>query len=219
MSEPERIKDIIDEKSEILNEKSVSENEGSLEETKPKNGGVRPGAGRPKGSVAKSTRTALEAKNRFIERVHKNVDTLFDAQLALAKGEQYLFVKYHVGEGKNQKTIVDVVEDRETIADYLQDDGYTLNHNEDDAYYYISTKPANNQAIDSLLNRAFGKAPEKIEIEGGFFKANQLNIQIVSSDHVVEGEIIEGDEVEQTEMTEENDISITETQQETELSA
>lgn len=191
MAEPQRIKEILEEKSENLNvilqhtSDVVSDDEGTLEVEKPKNGGARAGAGRPKGSIAKSTRTALEIKTHFINRVHANVDTLFNAQLALAKGESFLFAKSTSGEGKDRKVTVSVVDDEDTISSYLEDDGYTLNSDADDVYYYISTKAANNQAIDSLLNRAFGKAPEKIEIEGGFFKVDKLLIQIVNPEHIM----------------------------------
>lgn len=186
MKDPESIKEILDEKTEKL--KNIQQNEtkiSTIEEPKPKqNGGARPGAGRPKGSMSEAKRTTLEAKNHFIEMVKKNVNTLFNAQIDLAKGEKCLYVKYHTGEGKDKKVHIDVVEDSQTISKYLQDEGYTLNKGDGDEYYFISTKPANNQAIDSLLNRAFGKAPEKIEIEGGFFKQETLKIEIVKPEEI-----------------------------------
>lgn len=183
MSEPESIKEII--KKEDVEVEKI----GTLK----KQGGFRKNAGRKIGSVNKTsmTRTKTEAKERFISRVQQNVDTLFNAQLALAKGEQHLFVKYHVGTGKDRRAHIDIVTDPETISNYLTDYGQSLNKQSDDEYYYIATKPANNQAIDSLLNRAFGKAPEKIEVEGGFFKAEALEIKIVKPDHIVEGEVVE----------------------------
>lgn len=209
MAEPESVEDILKNKedsSEVIDEA------GSLP-VKKKTGGKLPGAGRPKGPRSLAKRTKAEAKERFIERVQQNVDTLFAAQLSLAKGEQHLFVKYHTGEGKDRRAHIDIVTDPETISEYLTDNGYTLNQEADDEYYYISTRPANNQAIDSLLNRAFGKAPEKIEIEGGFFKANNLKIEVVQPkiiDNIEEGEIIEHES--DDERTDSDDAAVDETE-------
>lgn len=208
MAEPKRIDEIIgDLKADVFPENEEIQEAGSLK----RRGGARPGAGRPKGSISKVRRTAKEAKERFIERVQDNVDTLFNAQLSLAKGEQHLFVKYHVGEGKERRAYVDIVTDPETIAEYLNDYGETLNQQSDDEYYYISTRPANNQAIDSMLNRAFGKAPEKIEIEGGFFKANSLKIEVVQPQYIdaKEAEVVDGTNTDTDRNTD------TETEQET----
>lgn len=207
-NEPEHIGEVIGKMQE--DQEPIIEDAGSLP-VKKKTGGAMPGAGRPKGPQSLAKRTKAEAKERFIERVQQNVDTLFAAQLSLAKGEQHLFVKYHTGEGKDRRAHIDIVTDPELISEYLTDNGYTLNQESDDEYYYISTRPANNQAIDSLLNRAFGKAPEKIEIEGGFFKANNLKIEIVQPkviENIEEGEIIEHE----SESTDDNDAAVDETE-------
>jgi hypothetical protein len=228
MAEPEPIKDIIDakiqENERIVRqeqedeEKAGGNDQGGLVVKKKSSnlGGKRPGSGRPKGSLAKSTMTAMEAKNHFINRVQKNVDTLFNAQLALAKGEQFLYRKVTTGEGKSRRTSVEMVQDTELIEEYLVDDGYSLNQESDEEYYYISTRPANNQAIDSLLNRAFGKAPEKIEIEGGFFKADKMIIEVIDPKISADD-----DEEENKPKTKENiiDAEYTETEQETEHSS
>ena len=51
-----------------------------------------------------------------------------------------------------------------------------------------------------MLNRAFGKAPEKIEIEGSFFKANKLEINVVQKrdddldeDDIIDAEVVNND--------------------------
>lgn len=173
----------------------IIEDAGTLKPKNKRGGGYENGVkgGRPKGPTSLTSISKKAAKERFIQRVQDNVDTLFNAQLSLAKGEQHLFVKYHTGEGKDRRAHIDIVTDPETISEYLNDYGESLNRDSDDEYYFISTRPANNQAIDSLLNRAFGKAPEKIEIEGGFFKANQLKIEVVQPDHekIIEAEIVD----------------------------
>lgn len=138
--------------SEKLKDKSV------------KNGGARPGAGRPKGSMNEASKFRKAAKMEFQRRVANHVDKIFHSQFDLALGEKYLMVKRVEGEGKNRKTWVEVVEDVGTIKDYIEDDGVSLNRDAGEDYYYMTTKPANNMALDSLLNRAFGKADESLDI-------------------------------------------------------
>ena len=134
----------------------------------------------------------MEVKRKFVERVNKAADRLFNAQLDIALGEKFLMVRIPINDEKS-KYKTEVVTDPEIIAEYLDDNGATLNNSGDD-YYYMTTRPANNQAIQSMLDRAFGKAPEKIEIEGAFFKANKLEINIVqkrNDDDIINGEIVE----------------------------
>lgn len=185
--QPTRISEILDEKSDILIKKSEVITKVVTDEETPKkqNGGVREGAGRPKGALNKNTKSALEAKKHFIERVHKHVDELFDAQLQLAKGETVVMVKIKErdDDGKVKKIYHEIVTDPETIRQVIDNEyGYGTdtyeNIDDEDRYHYVVTKPANNQAIEGMLNRAYGKAPEKVEIEGGFFKVDNLNIVI-----------------------------------------
>lgn len=196
MSEPEHIEEVLKLKEEKLNEIELDKcrkcHQISVDAVKClkcgtyRIGGKRENAGR---KMLPSTIEAREVKMRFVERVNKNANRLFNAQLDLAIGEKYLMVRIPLDEGK-KKYKTEVVTDPEIIAEYLDDNGQTLNNSGDD-YYFMTTRPANNQAIESLLNRAFGKAPEKIEVEGSFFKAEKLEINIVDStkQEVVEAEI------------------------------
>jgi hypothetical protein len=127
---------------------------------KPKWGGPRPNSGRPKGPLPPERLEALAVKREFQQRVMKNAEELFNAQYNLAKGEQYLMCKYETGSGKNRKTVTEVVTDPETIRAYINGE-----LEDEDEYYYISTKPAVGAAIDSLLDRTFGKADQKIGME------------------------------------------------------
>jgi len=202
--QPTRINDILDEKSEKLKKPEEVITEVVTEivgEAPKKNGGARPGAGMPKGYVTKKKRTALEAKNRFIERVHQHVDELFDAQLELAKGEKVVMVKIKErdDEGKVKKIYHEIVTDPETIKQVIDNEYGSSDMwesvDDQDRYHYVVTKPANNQAIEGMLNRAYGKAPEKVEIEGGFFKAETLNIQIINPPAIEEPkEVIDVDD-------------------------
>lgn len=122
-------------------------------------GGSRDGAGRPKGSMNPETIERMKVKAEFIKRVNNNAHKLFNAQFNLAVGEQYLMWKHKVGSGNKERVVVETITDEEVIKAYLDD---TLDIN-DGEFYFISTKPANGMAIDSLLNRSFGKAEEKID--------------------------------------------------------
>jgi hypothetical protein len=127
---------------------------------KGKNGGARPGAGRPKHSKNPATITREEALRQFRDKVAKAADQLFITQFNLARGEQFLFHKKTTGKGDKRKTETVIVTDVETIKDYI-----TGNiDNDSENYYFISTKPANNQALDSLLNRTFGTAQQSIDL-------------------------------------------------------
>jgi len=119
--------------------------------------------GRPRGSMNKATMEMKVAKKAFTDRVNKNVDRLFNAQLSLALGEKYLMVIRTEGEGKNRKRWTEIIEDPEIIKQYLDEEL----DDDDEHFYYMTTKPASNQAIDSLLNRSFGKARESLDLTSG----------------------------------------------------
>lgn len=134
----------------------------SIENSKEKSkwGGSRPGAGRPQGGMNSSTKERLAIKQAFQDRVARNADKLFNSQFNLASGEQYLMWKHKIGSGTKERTIVEVVTDLDVIKSYLDE---TL-ESDTDEYYYISTKPANGNAIDSMLDRAFGKADATLDV-------------------------------------------------------
>jgi hypothetical protein len=124
-------------------------------------GGKRPGAGRPKGSLDKRTLDKKEAEKLFTERVLKNVDRLFNAQFNIAEGATYLYRIEETGEGKNKVRKHVLVADPYEIERFLNEhDG--ADGQIDNEYYYITTKTPDNKAIDSLMDRAFGKAVTKI---------------------------------------------------------
>lgn len=154
-----------------INEENIEDNK--LEELESLNdiqkrtwGGARKGAGRVKHSKNKATIDREEAARQFKERVAKHVDKLFNSQMDLAVGEKYLMVKTTTGTGKNRKTTVEIVTDPELIKDYI-DSGESYTFGEENEYYFMTTKAANNMALDSLLNRSFGKAAEKLDITTG----------------------------------------------------
>jgi hypothetical protein len=120
-------------------------------------GGKRQGAGRPKGKLSELNEQRQAAKKRFIDRVNKMVDQLFNAQATIAQGATYLYRVDKDAKGNNLPAVIET--DPEVIRDYI--DG---NLEDSDSFYYITTERPDNKALDSMLNRAFGKPEEKLDI-------------------------------------------------------
>jgi len=142
------------------------DSDNKLENSKniqPKHGGARQGAGRPEHGKNKSTIEKEEAERQFKERVSKNVDRLFNSQLDLALGEKYLMVITTTGQGTKQRRETSIVTDPDTIKRFIDEDL----EDTDTEYYYMSTKPANNQALEGMMNRAFGRAKESLDVTTG----------------------------------------------------
>lgn len=155
MAEPEQLGDLADAKLDSLKNNQNSETT--------KHGGKRQGAGRKAHAKNKKTLEREKVLEAFRERVGLHADRLFNAQANLATGEQYLYCKTTSEDSKGKRIVTtEVVTDPEIIKQYLDDE---LNNTGDEEYYYISTKPANNMAIDSLLNRAFGTPQKNIDVK------------------------------------------------------
>jgi hypothetical protein len=120
-------------------------------------GGARPGAGRKPGVMEPKTIERMAIIEAFRDRVAKNADRLFNAQINLAEGTTHLFRIDKDSKGNNLPAVL--VESTEEIRQYL--DGET-----DDSYYYITTKQPDNRALDSMLDRAFGKAQQSVQLDG-----------------------------------------------------
>lgn len=127
------------------------------------NGGAREGSGRKPGKVSEEKMILKLQKEALQKRIAAHADQLFNAQFNLALGQTMLFVKVteRDSKGKVLRVYHERVESQETIKDYLDDEDAM---NDDEHYYYITTRPANNQALTNLLDRAFGKPKENVEI-------------------------------------------------------
>ena len=128
-------------------------------------GGKRQGAGRPKGSLNQSTIEKKKAEEMLTDRILKNVDRLFNAQLSLAEGNTYLYKIIETGSGKTAKREHVLVTNPDEIKQFL-DEHEGGSGTVDDNYYYLTTKTPDNKAIDSMLDRVFGKAISKTEHTG-----------------------------------------------------
>ena len=120
-------------------------------------GGARKGAGRKKGVLEQKTKDKIKVEAEMKQRIMKNVDGLLNSQMNLAKGCQMLF-KINK---KSKKP--EIVTDKEEIKKYL-DGGFEKTKT---VHYFITTKVPDNKAIDSMLDRVFGRARQNIGIDGG----------------------------------------------------
>jgi len=138
-------------------------------------GGPRPGAGRKPGSKSPVTLEREAALKAFRDMVIEQVNPLFIAQLQLAKGCTYVY-RVTVG-ARGGRTDPVLVTDQDELFEAIQsidsnagygevvedeggEDGESLTHR----YYFLTTKAPDNKALDSLLDRALGKAVGLIEL-------------------------------------------------------
>lgn len=135
-------------------------------------GGKREGSGRKLGSETKATKEKREALAEYKRRTRKNIGKLFNAQMGLANGCSFLFCI----KTKGKKRITEKVTSPAIIKQYL--DG-SLEDSKDE-YYYISTEKPDNKAIDSLLDRAFGRATQNVE--GSLTLENPPTVNVTFSD-------------------------------------
>lgn len=128
--------------------------------------------GRPKGKKSASTLEKEAVLAAFRTRVMRSADILFNSQITLAKGQTFLYKieKYWETAGKTKvlrKKKPQLVTAQWEIEAYLHGE---LNDGDLDdyeaTYYFITTKEPNNQAADSLLDRAFGKSTQITELTG-----------------------------------------------------
>ncbi len=142
---------------------SLAAHEATCKGGKGTNGGAREGSGRKPGKVSEEKMILKIQKEQLQKRIAQHADQLFNAQYNLAIGQTMLFVKIteRDSKGKPLRTYHERVESQENIKEYLDDPDA---QNDDEHYYYLTTRPANNQALTSLLDRAFGKPKENVEI-------------------------------------------------------
>lgn len=130
-------------------------------------GGRREGAGRKPGSENEETRQRRIAERDYKMRVVTHIHDLFNSQLALAKGLTFM---YRIDEEKNEDGKVlkrkhVIVENPEEVRDILDGLDGAESGVVDDNYYYITTKIPDIKAIDSMLDRVFGRPKQSIGLE------------------------------------------------------
>ncbi len=128
-------------------------------------GGARQGGGRPMGSKNKSTIEQNLIRDEFKSRILENIQELLTSQLIVAKGANYL---YRIDEEKNSKgrviskkhVIVTCPIEIQNVLDECEGTG-----DFEDNYYYITTKTPDTKALDSLMDRVFGKSTSSLDIK------------------------------------------------------
>jgi len=124
-----------------------------------KRGGKRPGAGRPIGALSKQTLERNAVKAALEQRILQKADELHNAQYALAVGSLCIFRVEQDGKKKKHILVTDTDEIKEVL-----DTNEGTSGKVGESYYIVSTQQPDNKAIDSMLDRVFGKAPQTIEI-------------------------------------------------------
>lgn len=137
-------------------------------------GGKREGAGKPKGSKTAATLDREAMLKAWRIRAAGKADYLLDRQLHIAGGQAFLFRidKEKIGPKRYRKLKPVLVTDVNEIHEYIErlTSGEDMDHDSDSgdeessdgeaSYYYITTKEPNNLAIDSILDRTFGRAKQ-----------------------------------------------------------
>lgn len=126
--------------------------------------------GRPKGAKSLATLEKEKVLEAVRQRIMGNAHNIINGQLSLAQGQQFLYRIDTTTDAKGNKVRSKpiLVTDPDEIAAYLDGeygDGDSMDNEEN--YFYITTKEPENQAIEALMNRTFGKPVETVELQGG----------------------------------------------------
>ncbi len=136
--------------------------EFKLQPKKKGRGGARAGAGRPKGGMNAETIEKMKVKKEFEDRVARYAGRLFNAQVSMAMGAQSVFKRCKVKTKKGPRwSRFEIVSDPEEVRQFLDGDFKEA----ESEYYMITMDKPDLHAIDSLLDRAFGKAPQNLNIK------------------------------------------------------
>lgn len=139
--------------------------DSSKENQNKKWGGTRSGAGRPLHSQNEETKEREESLRGFKARVTRGTDRLFNAQMSLAEGVTLLFKIEKDEKGNNKKP--ELVTDEETVGRFIDECGGYEGTMDGGTYYFITTKVPDNRAIDSMLDRTYGKTKDRIDLTSG----------------------------------------------------
>lgn len=138
----------------------------TLEKLKPQSGkwgGARSGAGRAKGGKNPDTLHKEKVYAEVRQRIMRNANKLINAQMAKAVGSIQIFEV--VETETNGKTLTEhiLVTSPDVIKQVL-DEGQGVNCSVNGAFYIVTEIAPENRAIDSMLDRTFGKATQTVEI-------------------------------------------------------
>lgn len=150
--------------------------------------------GRPKGTKNPETLMREAVLAEFRQRVMRSADILFNSQLHLAKGQTYLFKiekELQIGPKGGKKYVASrpkLVTSETEIQDYLMNaivEGDVDDEKDPNAtYYFITAEKGDNKAIDSMLDRAFGKSTQNIDhtTDGKAIQGNAISFVSMTPD-------------------------------------
>lgn len=131
---------------------------------------TQPGPGRPKGTQSEHTKLMVKAKQKFNARASKLAMRLLSSQAIIALGTHTLM---RLDPLTKKATVVR--DDKEIEAVFNEfanvDDSGIVNGK----YYFITHGEPNNMAIESILNRVWGKAKESLDLTTGGEALNAPN--------------------------------------------
>lgn len=150
--------------------------------------------GRPVGSKNIATLEREAVMEKWRQRTYGFMDNLQDSQMTLARGQMFLYridKEYVItGKGKGfwRKMRPVQVQDEEEIRNFIEHEADGTNPAEDSSesgssWYYITSKEPSNQAIDSMLDRAGGKAVAVTQVQGHDGGALEVKVINYGSDN------------------------------------
>ena len=127
-------------------------------------GGKRENAGAPKGTIQRRTLEKSAVARALRERTMAHADNLFNAQLTKALGSVMVFRvdEEEIGSGKTRRVHTHITNPDE-IKKVLDENGNGAGKVGED-YYFVTNVLPDNKAIDSMLDRTFGKAMQPVEV-------------------------------------------------------
>ena len=115
--------------------------------------------GRPVGSLSEATKENLKAQDALRIKILKSTDKLYQSQMALASGCSFLYCVTTSKKGIKSKP--ELITSQAVIEKFLQG---TLNEKDSQEFHFITTEKPDTRAIDSMMDRVFGKAPQSLDV-------------------------------------------------------
>lgn len=140
---------------------------------KPKKGGKQPGSGRPKGKLNKKTLDAMAVKKEYQDKIRKQADRLFNAQMNLAEGVTMLFRVKKDKKGNDSKP--ELVTSQDEISQFIEECGGYDGTMNDNTYYFLTTKVPDSRTITDMLDRALGKPDATLDVTSKGKSVNPFN--------------------------------------------
>ena len=168
-------------------------------------------SGRPKGRKNRVTILQEVAKKKFDQKVLRLQSRLLNSQASRALGQQFLykiekeFVATGVDKDGEQKgywknLVPKLVDKEDEIFEYLEklaeNNGAIDDENDPaTAYYYLTSKEPDNNAIDSLLDRVHGKAKQSVHVDGeikfSLIALAQKRKALLEQNNIIDANVVE----------------------------